>query len=215
MTEHEAAQGGKATPQKLPRLIIGLGNPGDSYRDTRHNIGFMVIDELARRLGVSFTMERRWDCLLAKFTGGWLMKPLTYMNGSGDAVAAVSQFYKVPAAQALVVVDDVDLPLGRLRLREDGSAAGHNGLKSIISRLGTDVFPRLRAGIAPETGRPVGERMTGHVLGKFALSEQAALQEVITRAADAVTTAMQSGLATAMNLFNRKEPNINPASPSP
>lgn len=193
---------------QVPRLIIGLGNPGDAYRDTRHNIGFMVIDELAHRLGLSFTKEKRWDCLLAKFSGGWLMKPLTFMNGSGEAISAVSHFYKVPVDQSLVVFDDVDLPLGRLRMRLAGSAAGHNGLKSIISHLGTDAFPRLKVGIAAADGsRPTGDRMVGHVLGKFRAEEKPAVDAAIKRAADAVAESLKSGLAAAMNLFNRKEEN--------
>lgn len=216
MTENDGTTGAKASPQ-LPRLIIGLGNPGDIYRDTRHNIGFMVIDELARRLGLAFTKEKRWDCLLAKFPDGWLLKPLTFMNGSGDSVAAVANFYKVPAHQSLVVFDDVDLPLGRLRLRLSGSAAGHNGIKSLISRLGTEEFPRLKVGIADASGsRPSGDRMVGHVLGKFRAEERAAVDAAVQRAADAVCESLKSGLAAAMNLFNRKEENRttqNPGSP--
>jgi peptidyl-tRNA hydrolase, PTH1 family len=204
VTENDGTQVSQASP--VPRLIIGLGNPGDTYRDTRHNIGFMVIDELAHRLGLSFTTEKRWDCLLAKFAGGWLMKPLTFMNGSGDAIRAVSHFYKLTPAETLVVFDDVDLPLGRVKMKLRGSAAGHNGLKSIISRLGTDEFPRLKVGIASEDGtRPAGDRMVGHVLGKFRAEEKPAVDAVIKRAADAATAAMKSGLAAAMNLFNRKE----------
>lgn len=203
MADNYETDGAKA-PQ-VPRLIIGLGNPGDSYRDTRHNIGFMVIDELAQRLGLAFTAEKRWDCLLAKFAGGWLMKPATFMNGSGDAVAAVSQFYKVRPSELLVVCDDVDLPLGRLRLRQGGSAAGHNGMKSIISRLGTEAFPRLRIGIAATDGRPAGERIVGHVLGKFRVEERSAAETAVRRAADAVATALRSGIEAAMNQFNRKE----------
>ena len=192
----------------MPRLIIGLGNPGDTYRDTRHNIGFMVIDELARRLSLSFTTEKRWDCLMAKFSGGWLMKPLTFMNGSGDAISAVSHFYKLTPADTLVIFDDVDLPLGRLKMKLSGSAAGHNGLKSIISRFGSDEFPRLKIGIAGTDGsRPAGDRMVGHVLGKFRPEEKPAVDAVIQRAADSVSESLKSGLAAAMNLFNRKEEN--------
>ncbi len=206
MTENDGTQGSKASP--VPRLIIGLGNPGDTYRDTRHNIGFMVIDELAHRLGVSFNTEKRWDCLLAKFSGGWLMKPLTFMNGSGDAISAVCRFHKLTAADTLVVFDDVDLPLGRLKMKLTGSAAGHNGLKSIIARLGTDEFPRLKIGIAAADGaRPAGDRMVGHVLGKFRVEEKPAVEAAIQRAADAAATAMKSGLSAAMNLFNRIEEN--------
>jgi len=187
-----------------PRLIVGLGNPGETYRDTRHNIGFMVLDEIARRMGAAFREEKRWSGLVAKFTGGYLLKPLTFMNDSGRSVQAVGHFYKASPAQTLVVYDDVDLPLGRLRFRTSGSAAGHNGIRSLISSLGSDEFPRLKVGISPADGRPAGERMVGHVLGKFSTEERPVLQTVIQRAADAVLSAVDRGLETAMNVFNRQ-----------
>ena len=187
-----------------PRLIVGLGNPGETYRDTRHNIGFMVLDEIARRMGAAFREEKRWSGLVAKFTGGYLLKPLTFMNESGRAVQSVGHFYKASPAQTLVVYDDVDLPLGRLRFRTSGSAAGHNGIRSLIASLGSDEFPRLKVGIASADGRPAGERMVGHVLGKFRAEEQTELQIVIQRAADAVLSAVDRGLETAMNVFNRQ-----------
>ena len=187
-----------------PRLIVGLGNPGETYRDTRHNIGFMVLDEIARRMGAAFREEKRWSGLVAKFTGGYLLKPLTFMNDSGRSVQSVGHFYKASPAQTLVVYDDVDLPLGRLRFRTSGSAAGHNGIRSLIASLGSDEFPRLKVGISPADGRPAGERMVGHVLGKFRDEEQPALQTVIQRAADAVLSAVDRGLETAMNVFNRQ-----------
>lgn len=187
-----------------PRLIVGLGNPGETYRDTRHNIGFMVLDEIARRMGAAFREEKRWCGLVAKFTGGYLLKPLTFMNDSGRSVQSVGHFYKASPAQTLVVYDDVDLPLGRLRFRTSGSAAGHNGIRSLISSLGSDEFPRLKVGISPADGRPAGDRMVGHVLGKFSAEEKPALQTVIQRAADAVLSAVDRGLETAMNVFNRQ-----------
>jgi PTH1 family peptidyl-tRNA hydrolase len=187
-----------------PRLIVGLGNPGETYRDTRHNIGFMVLDEIARRMGAAFREEKRWSGLVAKFTGGYLLKPLTFMNDSGRSVQSVGHFYKASPAQTLVVYDDVDLPLGRLRFRTSGSAAGHNGIRSLISSLGSDEFPRLKVGISPADGRPAGDRMVGHVLGKFSAEEKPALQTVIQRAADAVLSAVDRGLETAMNVFNRQ-----------
>lgn len=194
-----------------PRLIVGLGNPGENYRETRHNIGFMVLDELARRLGTAFREEKRWSGLVAKFShgsnGGHLVKPLTFMNDSGRCVQSVGHFYKADAAQTLVVYDDVDLPLGTLRFRTSGSAAGHNGIRSLISSLSTQEFPRLKVGIADAEGkRPAGDRMVGHVLGKFRPEEQATLQSVITRAADALVAAIERGLGHAMNLFNQKQP---------
>ena len=200
------ASGADSTSSGLnaPRLIVGLGNPGETYRDTRHNIGFMVLDEIARRMGAAFREEKRWSGLVAKFTGGYLLKPLTFMNDSGRSVQSVGHFYKASPAQTLVVYDDVDLPLGRLRFRTSGSAAGHNGIRSLISSLGSDEFPRLKVGISPADGRPAGERMVGHVLGKFSTEERPALQTVIQRAADAVLSAVDRGLENAMNVFNRQ-----------
>lgn len=186
-----------------PKLIVGLGNPGLDYRDTRHNIGFMVVDELARRFGVSFKEEKRWHGLVAKFANGLLLKPTTYMNDSGRSVRAVGQFHKISPAETLAVYDDVDLPLGRLRLRLSGSAGGHNGVKSIISTFGTDAFPRLKLGIAAESGRPNGDRLVGHVLGKFRDEEAPTLRIVIDNAADAIIAALQSSLSAAMNRFNQ------------
>ncbi len=187
----------------IPKLIVGLGNPGIEYRDTRHNIGFMVVDELARRSGVSFTEEKRWHGLVAKIAGAWLLKPQTYMNDSGRSARAVGQFYKVTPAETLAVYDDVDLPLGRVRMRLAGSAGGHNGIKSMIASLGTDAFPRLKLGIAAESGRPAGDRLVGHVLGKFREEELPTLNLIVQTAADALINALQTGLDAAMNRFNR------------
>jgi PTH1 family peptidyl-tRNA hydrolase len=189
----------------VPRLIIGLGNPGNAYQDTRHNIGFMVMDALAAQLGTSFQHEKRWESHVAKLPAGWLVKPQTYMNLSGRAANAIARFYKVPAEEMLVVFDDVDLPLGRVRLRPSGSAAGHNGLRSLIECLGTDAFPRLKVGIGSDSGRPAGDRLVGHVLGAFAEAERAAVAQAVDRAASAVLAAMRGGLGAAMNLFNRKD----------
>ncbi len=188
----------------IPRLIVGLGNPGETYRDTRHNIGFMVLDEVAQRLQTSYQPEKRWTAHLARAGKTWLAKPQTYMNDSGRAVAGLARYQKIEPAETLVVYDDVDLPLGALRLRLSGSAAGHNGIKSIIATLGTDAFPRLKVGIAAASGRPAGSRMVGHVLGRFTEDERAGLSEIISRSADAVLHSLQHGVAAAMNLFNRK-----------
>ena len=186
----------------IPRLIVGLGNPGDQYRNTRHNVGFMVLDEVAQRMGAGFQLEKRWNTLLARSGSTWLLKPQTFMNLSGDAVASVGGFYKLPAQETLVIYDDVDLPLGTLRLRPAGSAGGHNGMRSLIARLGTDAFPRLKLGIAAEAGRPAGHKLSGHVLGSFTEDERPVLAEMIQRAADAVMHALRSGLGAAMNAFN-------------
>jgi PTH1 family peptidyl-tRNA hydrolase len=130
------------------------------------------------------------------------------MNDSGRSVQAVGHFFKASASRTLIVYDDVDLPLGRLRFRGNGSAAGHNGLRSLISHLGTQDFPRLKVGIAPQDGRPTGERMVGHVLGKFRPDEQPTLHDIIQRAADALSMTLQRGLEQAMNVFNQQQPAI-------
>lgn len=202
-----------ASPPVTPRLIAGLGNPGREYEDTRHNIGFMVVNALASQLRTSWTHEKRWDCGLAKFSGGWLLKPHTFMNESGRAVSAVSHFYKVEPREVIAVHDDVDLPLGTLRFRTNGSAAGHNGLRSLIAHLGGE-FPRLKVGIAPPQGRPDGERMVGHVLGKFSEDEKSTVSSVVRRATEALLLALQSGLEAAMNLYNRKETETETAKPN-
>ncbi len=199
----------------IPRLIVGLGNPGREYEDTRHNIGFMVVDALASQLQVSWAVEKRWDCALAKFAAGWLLKPLTFMNGSGEAASAVGRFFKIDPHEVLAVYDDVDLPLGTVRFRMNGSAAGHNGVRSLISHLDGENFPRLKMGIAPAQGRPAGDRMIGHVLGKFSADEKPLVHSVIQRATEAVQSALRHGLEAAMNLYNRKEETVNPNSQKP
>ena len=152
-----------------------------------------------------FQLEKRWNSLLARVGNFWLLKPQTFMNDSGSAVSGLLRFHKLTAAETLVVYDDVDLPLGSLRMRLSGSAGGHNGMRSIISHLGTTEFPRLKLGIASsDSGRPDGEKLSGHVLGRFSEAEKPELGVMIQRAADAVTQALQIGLDAAMNVFNRK-----------
>ncbi len=199
----------------IPRLIVGLGNPGRDYEDTRHNIGFMVVDALASQLPVSWTVEKRWDCALAKLATGWLLKPLTYMNCSGEAASAVCRFFKIDPREVLAIYDDVDLPLGTMRFRLNGSAAGHNGIRSLISHLSGEDFPRLKLGIADAEGRPSGDRMVGHVLGKFTAAEKPHVHSVIQRATEAVHSAMKCGIETAMNLYNRKEETVKQPSKIP
>lgn len=186
------------------KLIVGLGNPGREYRETRHNVGFLVADELARRHQLSFSMAPSQvpDAFVAKKYGAeplLLAKPLTFMNRSGDAVAALARYYDVAPADLLVVVDEVALPFGRLRARARGSAGGHNGLKSIIERLGTQEFPRLRLGV----GRGDARRdLADHVLSKFDPAERAGLETFIARAADAAEMFAVDGIGTVMNTYN-------------
>ena len=181
------------------RLIVGLGNPGREYADTRHNVGFMILDHLAASARAAFRAEKKWQAQVATTGDVWLCKPQTFMNLSGESVSALGHFYKIEPSQVLVVLDDMALPLGRLRLRENGSAGGHNGLQSVLEHFGTQSIARLRVGI----GAAAGEA-TGHVLGRFALAERPALDEALTRAAEAITFAQSHGFAAAMNTYNQQ-----------
>ena len=186
------------------KLIVGLGNPGREYRETRHNIGFMVVDEIARRHQLTFSMAPAQvpDALVGKwFTTPpvLLAKPLTFMNRSGDAVAALHRYYDVAAADLLVVYDDIDLPFTRLRARPRGSAGTHNGMRSVVERIGTTDFPRLRLGV----GRGDTRRgLADHVLARFERDEQSALETFIARAADAAEMFAAKDIAAVMNAFN-------------
>ena len=186
------------------KLIVGLGNPGKEYRETRHNVGFKVADEIAKRHGLTLAMAPSQvpDAFIAKKFGAdplLIAKPLTFMNNSGDAVAALARYYDIATGDLLVVVDEVALPFGRLRARARGSAGGHNGLKSVIARLGTTEFPRLRLGV----GRGDARRdLADHVLSKFEADEQSALEEFITRAADAAEMFAADGIEKVMNTYN-------------
>jgi PTH1 family peptidyl-tRNA hydrolase len=187
-----------ATAPPFFRLLVGLGNPGREYRDTRHNVGFMLLDRLASAARAEFRSEKGWRAEVARAADVLLVKPQTFMNLSGQAVQSVASFYKVPPAGTLVIFDDMALPLGKLRMRPGGSAGGHNGLRSLIEHLGTSAIPRLRIGIgAAEPGSAAG-----HVLGRFTLEEATLLGESLERAAAAVACAQTQGLAAAMNSFN-------------
>ena len=187
------------------KLVAGLGNPGRKYEGTRHNIGFDVLDVLARRHGAQWEMGPRG---IEALVGRWrshdtvLAKPLTFMNLSGGAIVALLQFYKIDPADLLVVVDDVNIDLGRLRLRPGGSAGGHNGLKSVIGSLGSDQFARMRIGV----GRGDNRRdLADHVLAKFDADERAIVAEMVDRAADAIELFIAEGIGPVMNRYNRKE----------
>lgn len=185
------------------KLIVGLGNPGKQYERTRHNIGHAVLDELARRAAVEF--RKPWlakaETVQAELADQpvLLAKPVTYMNLSGTAVAPLARKRGLDAAAVVVVSDDMELPLGRLRIRARGGAGGHNGLKSVIEQLGSDEFARVRVGI----GRAAGEGdATSHVLGRFSAEERRALEPVVAAAADAVECILREGAEAAMNKFN-------------
>lgn len=186
------------------KLIVGLGNPGREYRDTRHNVGFMVVDEIARRHGLPMVLAPSQvpDALIAKRHGVaplLIGKPLTFVNRSGDAVAALARYYGIVPCDLLVVLDEVALPFGQLRARSHGSAGGHNGLKSVADRLGTTEFPRLRLGVG--RGDPRRD-LADHVLSTFEADERSALDGFITRAADAAELFAAADIEQVMNRYN-------------
>jgi peptidyl-tRNA hydrolase, PTH1 family len=190
------------------KLVAGLGNPGAKYRGTRHNVGFEVIDRLVARHGLTQETARA-DALQARWRRAdgdvLLVKPLTFMNVSGVAVGSLLRFYKIAVDDAMIVCDDVNLPLGRLRIRATGTEGGHNGLRSIAQQLGTIDYARLRVGV----GRGDSRRdLADHVLATFEPEEAAAIEDAIARSADAVETWLVDGLTKAMNTYNR-EPVIN------
>jgi PTH1 family peptidyl-tRNA hydrolase len=185
------------------KLIVGLGNPGRRYEGTRHNVGFEILDRLARRHGGEWEAGPRGiEALVARWRSAdaVLAKPLTFMNLSGAAVVALLQFHKIDPVDLFVVVDDVNIDLGRLRARPEGSAGGHNGLKSIIGSLGTQTFARLRVGV----GRGDDRRdLADHVLAKFDADERAIVAETVDRSADAVELFVAEGIGPVMNRYNR------------
>jgi PTH1 family peptidyl-tRNA hydrolase len=186
------------------KLVVGLGNPGPKYRETRHNIGFLVVEELVRRFGGEFTLgpSQVPETFIAKRFGDQpllVAKPLTFMNRSGDSVAGLLRYYGLEPDALLVIVDEAALPFGRLRARARGSAGGHNGLKSVIERLGTTEFARLRLGV----GRGDARRdLADHVLAMFEAGERAGLDELVTRAADAAEMFAVDGIGKVMNVYN-------------
>ena len=192
------------------KAIVGLGNPGPKYAGTRHNVGFAVVDELARRASVAFESAPT-DALVARWRRGGtigasgsgtsdvlLAKPLTFMNASGQAVGALMHYYKIDAGDVMVVVDDVALPLGRLRVRTKGSAGGHNGLKSLIAHVG-ETFARLRVGVGRGDSR---RELADHVLARFEAGEREEAARMTTRAADAAEMFITEGIAAVMNAYN-------------
>ena len=198
------------------KLIVGLGNPGPEYRDTRHNVGFMIADVLVERWRVADQWREKFEALLIKTTVGGgrdsqlvaggdpivIVKPLTFMNLSGQAVSALAGFYKIEPSDVFVVTDDVALPLGKLRARREGGAGGHNGLKSIIQHLGTQAFPRMRVGVGRGAN---GRGLSDHVLGRFDAAERDTVSAAVLRAADATEMFISEGIERVMNAFNAAE----------
>ena len=198
----------------IPQLIVGLGNPGTKYAQTRHNVGFDLLDILAKRWQISLSdspgerlrQRKQFQGIYGEGFGSHnakvrLLKPQTFMNLSGQSVMATIDWFKLPPESVLVVYDDLDLPLGKIRLRMSGSAGGHNGMKSIISHLGTQNFPRVRIGI----GKSAGEKDTiSHVLGKFSAVETPIVSEVIYLVNDAIEMSLKQGMEKAMSLYNSR-----------
>jgi PTH1 family peptidyl-tRNA hydrolase len=187
------------------KAIVGLGNPGEQYAGTRHNVGFAVVDELARRAAVRFEPAPS-EALIAHWRRPdarvLLVKPLTFMNNSGQAIGELTRYFKIDVGDMLVIVDEVQLPLGRIRARARGSAGGHNGLKSAIAHMG-DEFARLRLGV----GRGEQQRnLADHVLARFDKAEAAEVARMIARAADAAETFISSGIEAMMNGYNGGDP---------
>jgi PTH1 family peptidyl-tRNA hydrolase len=187
------------------KVIVGLGNPGAPYKGTRHNVGFAVVDEIARRAGIAFDNSVA-DALIARWRrpdeAVLLAKPLTFMNNSGQAIGDLTRYFKIDPGDVLVVVDEIQLPLAKLRARARGSAGGHNGLKSVIAHLG-DQFARLRLGV----GRGDEQRqLADHVLARFDRDEAEESERMIQRAADAAETFITSGIEAVMNRYNGGDP---------
>jgi PTH1 family peptidyl-tRNA hydrolase len=192
----------------LPCLIVGLGNPGNKYAGTRHNIGFELVDRLSKIWNLPLKEERRFQGEYGAGLGPtrqkvYLLKPLTYMNRSGQSLRAVLDWLKLEPSQVLVIYDDMDLPVGRLRLRLSGSAGGHNGMKSAISHLGIQEFPRLRIGIG--AGNRVGDddnAVIAHVLGNFSKAERATMDAVVDTALRTIEKALTDGVEKSMSIYN-------------
>ena len=183
------------------RLVAGLGNPGAEYARTRHNIGFMVVDLLAHEAGVKWEKAGKADAATAKLGEALLVKPASFMNRSGQPVHALAQFYKIAPQEILIVLDDFSLPLGRLRIRQSGGPGGHNGLESIIVQFGSEEIPRLRLGIGPAPA----EGSSDYVLSNFFEEEKGLVRSTIERATEAVKCAVDKGVVSAMNTFNKIE----------
>ena len=181
-------------------LIVGLGNPGSQYEDTRHNIGFKVLDNIAQEYNIDINRQKFKGMYGEGFINGEkviLLKPSTYMNLSGESVKEVLDFYKLSNEDILVIYDDISLDVGRLRIREKGSAGGHNGIKNIIAHLGTDVFPRIKVGV----GQPDVD-LVNYVLGKFSKEEMDVLSESIEASTKAVKEIISNDVKNAMNIYN-------------
>ncbi len=211
---------GKLATPLIPQLIVGLGNPGAKYDRTRHNIGFDVVDALARTWQISFSENRKFQGFVGEGVGPKstkirLLKPTTFMNNSGQSIRSVLDWYKLPPESVLIIYDEMDLPVGRLRLRLSGSAGGHNGMKSAIAHLGTQTFPRLRVGIGSAKAHHPDKDTVSHVLGHFSPREAPIIQDSIQLAVDTVEFSLKQGIEKAMSLYNSRDVAPASAPPSP
>lgn len=201
MTEMAGREPSRPTSEPGRWLFVGLGNPGREYEGTRHNVGFEVIERLARRHGIALDQRKHQGVFgkgIVEGTEAVLLRPLTYMNHSGHSVAPIARFFRIPPARIVVVADDLDLPVGRVKARPKGGSAGHNGHKSIAAQLGTQDYPRIRIGI----GRVAGTSVTGHVLGRFSPEERALVDEAVERAVEGLERIARDGLERALTWIN-------------
>ncbi|HEY9852141.1 MAG TPA: aminoacyl-tRNA hydrolase [Leptolyngbyaceae cyanobacterium] len=194
----------------IPQLIVGLGNPEPKYDRTRHNIGFAAVDALADRWQIPLSENRKFQACLGEGRSSTgekirLLKPLTYMNRSGQAIRAAIDWYKLPVESLLVIYDDMDLPLGKMRLRLSGSAGGHNGMKSAIAHLGSQNFPRLRIGIGkPQVATNDDPSTISHVLGKFSQGETQLVSQLMQLVVESVELSLKQGVEKSMSLYNNR-----------
>ena len=190
------------------KVIVGLGNPGAQYANTPHSVGFEVVDAIAAELGLEWETKKAFSCLMAKgvFAGVpvLLVKPQTYMNLSGESVAPVVKYHNATHADLIVVQDDIDIPLGRLRIRKNGSCGGHNGIRNIIERLGSQSFIRLKVGVGKDKSNVIG-----HVLGKFDPASRTTVDKVVSASVQAVASILRDGADKAMNVFNGWTPDAS------
>ncbi len=209
MVEPQEKTDSKATDPVIPQLIVGLGNPGPKYDRTRHNVGFEIVNLLAQRWQIPLAEQKKFQGIVGEGIRSGnrkirLLKPQTYMNNSGQSIRAVVDWYKLPPESVLVIYDEMDLPVGKLRMRLSGSAGGHNGMKSAIAHLGSQAFPRLRIGIGSARDEERDRDTISHVLGKFSPQEGVMIAEVIQLAADAVELSLRQGVEKAMSLYNNR-----------
>ena len=187
------------------KIVVGLGNPGVQYENTPHSVGFEAVDVIAREIGANWELKKAFSCLLAKgfFAGHQVMlvKPQTYMNLSGESVAPIVKYHNATPADLLVIQDDIDLPVGRMRIRKGGSCGGHNGIRNIIERLGTQEFVRLKLGVGKDKSNVIA-----HVLGKFDSASRKMMDQEVAEAVKAAAAILRNGPDHAMNVFNGWSP---------